>query len=143
LVLLLGCAGGARAADVQPTAHSAEAQGVVAFAKATALSLDGAQKAAPGQPDLRKVRAGEKRVEGLLQRIVCSPQRVEFVVKLPKGVARFRAASLDAVEFISYREKTAGNVECGGRTPPEHVYVTARPGPLDGTAVAVEFLPGR
>ena len=56
-------------------------------------------------------------------------------------MARFRAEALDRVEFVSYREKSEGSVACGGRTPPDRVYLTARPGPLDGTAVAVEFLP--
>ena len=95
----------------------------------------------PGTPAFRTVRKGERRVEGLLQRIVCSPRHVEFVVRLPNRVGRFRAPALDRVEFISHRPDIGGAVECGGRTPPDRVYITSRAGPLDGTAVAVEFLP--
>lgn len=91
----------------------------------------------------RTVQKGERRVEGLLQRIVCSPRHVEFVVRLPKGVGRFRAPALDRVEFISHRADVAGAVQCGGRMPPDRVFLTSREGPLDGTAIAIEFLPKR
>jgi hypothetical protein len=89
----------------------------------------------------RTVGAGEQRVEGLLERMDCSAKRIEFVVKLPDRVARFQAASLGAIEFISYRTDLQGSVACGPRKPADHVYVTLRPGNLDGTVVAIEFLP--
>jgi hypothetical protein len=111
------------------------------LAQDTAGQAGKPQAAVPGRPDFRKVKQGERRVQGLLQRIVCTPKRVEFVMRLPDRVARFQAAAITNVEFISYRRDLAGNVGCGGRTPPDPVYLTSRTGPLDGTAVAVEFLP--
>jgi len=95
------------------------------------------------QPSYREIRTGEQRTEGLLERIDCSPKRIEFTVRAGDRVAHFQVASFDAVDFISYRTDLQGSVNCGARTPPDRVYVTYRPGNLDGTAVAIEFLPLR
>jgi hypothetical protein len=93
------------------------------------------------QVTYRTVQTGEQRVEGVLERIDCAAKRIVFVVRLPDRVARFQATSLDGVEFITYRTDLQGSVSCGARKPPDRVYVTWRPGDLDGTPVAVEFLP--
>ncbi len=105
----------------------------------------------PDRPDIpatseievtyRKVQAGEERVEGLLERIDCAAKRIVFAVRLSDRVARFQATSFDGVEFITYRTDLQGNVTCGARKSPDRVYVTYRPGDLDGTPVAIEFLP--
>jgi len=95
------------------------------------------------QPVFRKVGAGEQRVEGQLQRIDCSPKRIEFIVDVGDRVAHFRAAKMEQVEFITYRTDLQGSVACGARTPADPVYVTWRPGELDGTVVAIEFVPRR
>jgi hypothetical protein len=64
-------------------------------------------------------------------------------VRTPDRLARFQVARMESVEFITYRTDLQGNVTCGARTPPDPVYVTARDGQLDGTVVAIEFLPRR
>jgi hypothetical protein len=49
------------------------------------------------------------------------------------------------VEFLTYRQDLAGQVQCGARTPPDVVLVTYRPsqegGTVAGSMVAVEFPP--
>lgn len=118
-----------------------------AAAAAAATALD-TPSSKPGetpepQPVFRTVNPGEQRVEGRLQRIECSRKRIEFVVDVGDRVAHFQAARMDQVEFISYRTDLQGSVACGARTPPDAVYVTWRPGELDGTAIAIEFVPRR
>jgi hypothetical protein len=95
------------------------------------------------RPVYRGVGAGEQRVEGQLQNIICSPTRIEFLVDIGDRVAHFLAAKMDAVEFITYRTDLQGNVACGPRTPSDPVYMTVRPGELDGSVVAIEFLSRR
>jgi len=98
-------------------------------------------KPAEVRPVFREVGAGEQRVEGRLQRIDCSPNRIEFIVDVGDRVAHFLSTGLDKVEFITYRSDLEGAVECGARNPTDPVYVTWRAGELDGTVVAIEFVP--
>jgi hypothetical protein len=95
------------------------------------------------RPVFRDLQAGEQLVEGLLEGMECSPKRITFTVRLSDHVAHFQTTSLDTVEFISYRTDLQGSVTCGARTPPDRVYLTFRTGDLDGTVVAIEFLPVR
>jgi hypothetical protein len=104
---------------------------------------DGAPADSKLQYVYRDLKPGERRVEGTLERIICSTGPVEFIVRTPDRLARFQVARMESVEFISYRADLQGNVTCGARTPPDAVYVTARDGKLDGTVVAIEFLPRR
>jgi hypothetical protein len=114
-------------------------------AAATAAAQDAPASTPPEaeQPVFRQLAAGEQRVEGRLQRIECSRKRVEFLVEVGDRVAHFQTVKMEQVEFISYRTDLQGSVACGARTPPDPVYVTVRPGELDGTVVAIEFLSRR
>jgi tetratricopeptide (TPR) repeat protein len=95
-------------------------------------------------PSWRPVGAGEERVEGELERIECAAKSVAFVLKVPEGTARFDAAALDQIEFITYRDDLRGSIGCGpllgGR---KKVYLTRAIGADRKTSrvVAVEFLP--
>ena len=91
----------------------------------------------------RDVKAGEERIDALLRRIECPPGRpVSFVLQLKdKRVARYAAPTLGAVEFIAHRADFRGPVTCGGKTPPEHVYLTYKKVGGADRVVAVEFLP--
>ena len=53
------------------------------------------------------------------------------------------AMKFDEVEFITYRDDLAGNISCGPWKEPMRVYLTWRPGAVEGvkTAIAIEFLP--
>ena len=91
----------------------------------------------------RQVQPGEQRVDALLRRIECPPGRpVSFVLQLKdKAVAKYAAPTLGSVEFIAHRPDFRGPVSCGGKTPPERVYLTYRKVSGADRTVAVEFLP--
>ena len=128
---------------------------VFAFAVlcAASLALRGSQtkdplRVTPGlEPETRTVyrapKAGEERVEGLLRRIECPAGRpVTFILQLPdKTPAKYTAPSLASVDYIAHTPTFRGPVSCGGRTPPDRVYLTWLP--ATKRVVAVEFLPPR
>jgi hypothetical protein len=91
----------------------------------------------------REVKAGEERVDALLRRIECPPGRpVSFVLQMKdKSVAKYAAPTLGSVEFIAHRADFRGPVTCGGKTPPERVFLTYKKVGNAGRVVAVEFLP--
>ena len=91
----------------------------------------------------RELKAGEERVEGLLRRIECQAGTpVTFVLqKADKTPAKFVAPSLGAVEYIAHTPTFRGPVSCGGRTPPDRVYLTWVPSKK--RVVALEFLPAK
>ena len=98
------------------------------------------------RPIFRVVEAGERRSEGMLERIVCSARGATLELRSEGSLLKFEIPRLDAVDFISYRASLKGAVNCGARTPPDHVYVTWRetaglPDGVKGRTVAVEFLP--
>ena len=96
------------------------------------------------EPMYRKTEEGEQRFEGTLQRIDCASRAVTFTVATADGPALARAASMERVEFISYRDDLPGSVSCGAQKDPLPVYLTWRPAPDgkgDRIAVAIEFLP--
>jgi tetratricopeptide (TPR) repeat protein len=115
-------------------------------------ALDAAGARRPGSRvrlDLRHVQDGEQRAFGRLTAVECTGGgRVLFHVEaggrdLVTAAARF--ADVDLVRYIGGKDSTLG---CGGRVPPDPVYVTWRaekpadwPGELAGVTVAVEFLP--
>jgi hypothetical protein len=90
----------------------------------------------------RKLKAGEQRVEALLQRIECPTGRpVTFILKGKDRVLKYQAPRLTAVEYIAYTPDFTGRVSCGGRTPAEPVVLTWKTVGTSDTVVAVEFLP--
>jgi len=91
----------------------------------------------------REVKAGEQRMDALLRRIECPPGRpVSFVLQMKnKSVAKYAAPTLGSVEFIAHRPDFRGPVSCGGKTPPEHVFLTVKKVGGADRVVAVEFLP--
>jgi tetratricopeptide (TPR) repeat protein len=89
----------------------------------------------------RRIREGEKRTEGRLERIDCSGPGVFFHVRAGDTLLRFSAPDLRRVEFITLRDDLQGPITCGRRDTPETVYVTWRAdASSDGRVVAVEFL---
>ena len=93
----------------------------------------------------REVKPGEQRVDALLRRIECPPGRpVSFVLQMDdKSVAKYAAPTLGSVEFIAHRPDFQGPVSCGGKTPPERVFLTHKKVGGADRVVAVEFLPPR
>jgi hypothetical protein len=90
----------------------------------------------------RQIKAGEQRVEGLLRRIECPPGRpVAFVLEVMKKPERYAAPTLASVEFVAHTPTFRGPVTCGGKTPPERVYLTWKTVAGAPRVIAVEFLP--
>ena len=110
-----------------------------------ALAQDPVRVVPGTQPETRTIyrapKPGEQRVEGLLRRIDCPRgQPVSFTLtKSDKTPMKFTAPSLTSVEYIAHTPTFRGPVSCGGRTPPDRVYVTWIPSTK--RVVAVEFLP--
>ena len=95
-------------------------------------------------PLFREIRPGEARLEATFERIECPRSGVILHFRIAGRSARYEAARLDAVEFLSHRLDPMGPVRCGMRVPADAVYLTWRPAPAaasDGIVVAVEFLP--
>ena len=101
-------------------------------------------------PIYRKALDGERRTEGTLETIECGRNGFGIVVRDASGVHRFSAASLDAIEFITYRDDLKGRVACGAQPAGMKVYLTSRtpvsgspplPAGTEGIVVAVEYLP--
>lgn len=91
-------------------------------------------------PQYRAVQPGERRVEGLLERIDCEPgRRAVFSVRAGGRPVEFEGSMPD-VEFLSYRDDLTGGVTCGPRDP-LRVFVTVREAAPKPVVVAVEFLP--
>jgi len=94
------------------------------------------------KPIYRTLKAGEERVEGLLQRVECPPGRpVSFVVKLKDRVAKYQAPRLDAVDYIAHTPDFRGPMSCGGRMQGDPVFLTWKTVGKAPQVVAVEFLP--
>jgi len=90
----------------------------------------------------RKLGEGEQRIEGRLERISCSAAGLSLHIVLDDTrVERFDAASLDRIDFITYRDDPPGVITCGVREPAERVYLTWRQKDRIRQIVAVEFLP--
>ncbi len=95
-------------------------------------------------PLYRRVEPGERRVQGLLERMDCTAAGIVLQVNVEGRIERFAAPSMSGVTFISHREDLRGGLECAPRTPPDRVYVTWREDDSPTGArrvVAVEFLP--
>ena len=69
-------------------------------------------------PPFRKVADGERRVEGLLERMDCRGDRIVLDVRSAGRLEQF-AAPAAGVEFISYRPDLAGGTARGARKPPD------------------------
>ena len=97
-------------------------------------------------PVFRTLQMGEQRFEAVLERIGCEPGKgVSFHLKVGDASSTVSAATLADVEFRTHRDDVGGTINCGPMKTPMPVYVTWRPGAIEGSrvAVAIEFLPKR
>jgi tetratricopeptide (TPR) repeat protein len=101
-------------------------------------------------PVFRQLGPSDQRIEGVFEAVECSGQTVVIRIRDKERVRRFWAPRFGAVEFITYRDETPGNVPCGPQTPAPKVYLTWRApatgdpkldAGVEGIAVAVEILP--
>ena len=95
-------------------------------------------------PVYRRVQPGETRVEGLLRRIDCPGGRpVVFNLQVNGKPVRYAAPTLGSVDFIAHDPNFRGPVSCGGKTPPDRVYLTSKPVKGVEQVIADEFLPAK
>ncbi len=101
------------------------------------------------RPLFRTIAAGEQQVEGTLEFIECGSGGVRVTLSgTTIGPTRLGAASLTAIEFISYRDDIRGSANCGTQQP-RPVLLTWRarraregglPAGVDGVVVAIEYI---
>ncbi|MEP7272315.1 MAG: hypothetical protein ABI882_12495 [Acidobacteriota bacterium] len=100
----------------------------------------------PAAPRLRRRVDGEEQVEGLLVNIDCG-RELTLTVKVEERLVRLRAASMEAVQFVSFTPGVGTKITCGAQKAAGRVRVTYRPvspgkasGGVDGEPVTVEFV---
>jgi tetratricopeptide (TPR) repeat protein len=90
--------------------------------------------------NLRNVAPGEQRTLGTLQAIECRRDGVVVVVRTPQGATRASAASMAAINFVTFRSQAAGSINCGAQ-PEAPALLTSRTEGERRIAVALELLP--
>lgn len=93
-------------------------------------------------PVYRSLKPGEQRIEALLRRIDCPGGKpVIFNLQANGKPVRYTAPSLTSVEYIAHTPTFRGPVSCGGKTPPDRVYLTWKTVAGVDRVIAIEFLP--
>ena len=93
-------------------------------------------------PVYRPLKPGEQRIEALLRRIDCPGGKpVIFNLQVNGKPVRYTAPSLTSVEYIAHTPTFRGPVSCGGKTPPDRVYLTWKTVAGVDRVIAIEFLP--
>lgn len=95
---------------------------------------------------LRKLEAGQSRVQGVLTRIDCSPKAIVFTLKSEQRVYRFSIKNFEEVDITTFTSDVKGELTCGLRKTEDSVIVTYKPvvdkrAKTDGVAIALEFVP--
>jgi hypothetical protein len=95
---------------------------------------------------IRKPRAGEEQVLGLLLRVDCDSSGATFIIKVGERQLQLRAGSFNSVKFTTYTPDVSGEMTCGQRNPASSVVATFRPlkktgAKFNGEPVALEFVP--
>jgi tetratricopeptide (TPR) repeat protein len=111
----------------------------------------GASSEATAIPVYRRPGEDERRLEGILESILCpTGGGIIVVVRDNPGAHRFWAPSFDAIDFITYRSDLTGRVSCGPQAGAMRVYATSRPAAkgeaplpqgIEGRVNALEYLP--
>ena len=80
------------------------------------------------RPDLHRVRDDEAQVFGTMTAIECVDGGSILVIQqAPSEPIRVRGASLDRIDFVSFRADYSGSIACGPQAQPPPVLVTYRP----------------
>ncbi len=112
-------------------------------------SSSSSRQSSPGGgvgPEFRPVRAGERRVPGMLTTIECRSGSVVLVVEAEGETLSLTTEDLAKVAFIGYRSAAPPSVGCGAVRPASRVFATFREDDepvrgVDGHAIAIEWLP--
>jgi tetratricopeptide (TPR) repeat protein len=82
---------------------------------------------------------GEK-VTGVLTSMDCA-NGLTIHVRTDKGMMDLHSSNPGAIQFLSYTNKVANNIQCGPQNPPSPVQVTYRPlGGAAGEPLVIEFI---
>jgi hypothetical protein len=99
-------------------------------------------------PMFRVLRPDETRAVGTLTAIDCESGTVVLHVETEDESLRLRAASVEAVQFISYPSTAGTSMGCGPVDPSTRVFATyvesdaaIQATGIDGRAIAIEILP--
>lgn len=118
---------------------------IVAAGDSRLCARQAAWQPSPGytQVPIRRLEAGEQRLEGMLEQIECRGASAVFHVRAVDGLVRLTAPRMSEVDFITYRDDVSGAIACGPLATPLRVYVAWKPGSTSDArvAVAIEFLP--
>jgi tetratricopeptide (TPR) repeat protein len=95
---------------------------------------------------LRKVQKGEQRVQGFLNRVECTGEKILFSISAGSQILTLQTSGLERVRFVTFTPDVRGEISCGQRRPPNPVVVTYRKSAAgvdggDGEIVVVEFVP--
>ena len=96
----------------------------------------------------RVLRPDETRAVGMLTAVDCESGTVVLHVETEDESLRLRAASVEAVHFISYPSTAGKSMACGAVDPSTRVFATyvesdaaIQATGIDGRAIAIEILP--
>jgi tetratricopeptide (TPR) repeat protein len=141
---------GARRPEIRDAARRAMSF-VAARANERAAAAAGSSEVAPPAPPtarFRVLRPNETRAVGALTAVDCENGSVVLKVETDDESLRLSAASLIAVQVISYQSTEPTPLACGAVNPPARVFATYQESEtaiqatgIDGRAIAVEILP--
>lgn len=98
----------------------------------------------PWQLSTPPLRQNQGRVIGELTAVECQAGAVVFAVQAGGRTVRLRAASVTAVEFVTYRSDAPRSISCGAMAQPwlvQATYQLPAASGIDGQALLVEILP--
>jgi tetratricopeptide (TPR) repeat protein len=95
---------------------------------------------------LRKPRAGETRVQGMLTSIECNAKGITLKVRAGDRLLQFHSDNFERLDITAFTQEVTGEIMCGPRkiaNPVVVTYAAARAGSkVNGEANALEFVPG-
>jgi tetratricopeptide (TPR) repeat protein len=94
---------------------------------------------------LRKPRAGENRVQGMLTNIDCNGKGITFEVRAGDRLLKFHTDSFERMVITTFATGAGRELGCGPRKPENWIvltYTPSKPGTSsEGVASAIEFVP--
>jgi tetratricopeptide (TPR) repeat protein len=94
---------------------------------------------------LRKPKAGEQRMQGMLTAIDCNSRGITFSVRAGDHVFKFHSVNFDGLDITAFTTGISGDITCGPRKPENWIILTYAPPKAgvrnDGEVSAIEFVP--
>ena len=94
---------------------------------------------------LRKPKASEQRVQGMLTSIDCNAKGITFTVRAGDRTLKFHSDNFDRMDITAFTTGISGDIACGPRKPENWIILSYAPPKAgvknDGEAIAIEFVP--